>query len=143
MHLLIVNGPNLNLLGKREAFYGELPFEDYLAELKKRFTNCDITYFQSNHEGELIDKLQKASQNYDGVVFNAGGYTHTSIALRDAIALMKTPVVEVHITDILNREPFRQQSYIAANCIGSILGFGLKSYDLGIQALLDYQRPNE
>lgn len=143
MQILIVNGPNLNLLGKRELLYGKIPFEEYLEELKKSFSSCDLRYYQSNHEGALIDTLQEAPHLYDGVLLNAGGYTHTSVALRDTIALMDIPVVEVHITDILNRESFRQQSYIAAECIGTILGFGLQSYDLGIQALLNHHRPKE
>lgn len=137
MKILIVNGPNLNMLQYREARYGDIDFETYLDKLKGQFPDLTLAYYQSNHEGALIDKLQEASRDYEGVILNAGGFTHTSVALRDTIALLIIPVVEVHITDILSRESFRQQSLIAEPCTGSIIGFGLQSYDLGIQALMN------
>ena len=143
MKILILNGPNLNLLQFREARYGQVSFEQYLSQLRSTFTEDELVYHQTNHEGDLIDTLQHAADSYDGVVLNAGGYTHTSVALRDAIAAIQLPVVEVHITDILNREPFRQTSLIAAECIGSIIGFGLTSYDLGIRAIQNFYLPKE
>lgn len=136
MNILILNGPNLNLLGKREVdIYGNKSFEEYLDVLKEYFSGIEQNYFQSNWEGELIDQLHAADKQYDGVVLNAGGYTHTSVALADAIKAIKIPVVEVHITNILNREDFRKTSLIAAACIGSISGFGFDSYRLGIESL--------
>jgi len=143
MHFLILNGPNLNLLEKRDSFYGGQSFDAYLKTLQKRFENHQIAHYQSNHEGVLIDTLQQADGQYDGVVLNAGGYTHTSVALRDAIALIATPVIEVHLSDILSREAFRCTSRIAAECQGSIIGFGLNSYDLGLTALIQHYRPSE
>lgn len=137
MTFLIINGPNLNLTGVREVdVYGETRFEDYLEQLRKRHADLKIEYYQSNVEGELINKLHEVGFTYDGIVFNAGGYTHTSIALADAVSAIKTPVVEVHISNTAKREEFRQISYLAPVCIGSIIGFGLNSYELGIQALL-------
>lgn len=136
MKILILNGPNLNLLGEREVdLYGNKSFEEYLEVLKDYFTEIEQDYFQSNWEGALIDQLHSALNKYDGVVINAGGYTHTSVALADAIKAIKVPVVEVHITNILNREEFRKTSLIAAGCIGSISGFGFDSYRLGIESL--------
>ncbi len=133
MKILIINGPNLNLLGVREkSIYGDQSFEDYFQELKSRFENLDVEYFQSNVEGELIDKLHEVGFSYDGIVINAGGYTHTSVALADAIAGINTPVIEVHISNLAQREEFRHVSLIGKNCIGSIAGFGLKSYDLAL-----------
>jgi 3-dehydroquinate dehydratase-2 len=129
--ILIVNGPNLNLLGKREtSVYGDKSFEEYFVDLKNKFAQFDLQYFQSNIEGELIDAIQKS--DHDGIVLNAGGYTHTSVAIRDAIAAVKTPVVEVHISNIAGRESFRHESMISPVCAGCVFGFGLKSYDLGI-----------
>ncbi|MBK6835866.1 MAG: type II 3-dehydroquinate dehydratase [Bacteroidetes bacterium] len=133
MQILIINGPNLNLLGKRETnIYGNQPFEEYLTELKGKYKNFDIHYFQSNVEGEIINKLQEVGFSYTGIVLNAGGYTHTSIAIADAVAAIKTPVVEVHISNIFAREDFRHVSLLGKNCIGSISGFGMKSYDLAL-----------
>lgn len=132
MNILIINGPNLNLLGQRETtVYGEKSFEDYLEELKTRVA-ARITYFQSNVEGELINALQAAQ--VDGIVFNAGGYTHTSVALRDCIAAIQIPVIEVHISNVAAREPFRHTSLISPVCKGCIFGFGLQGYELAIQA---------
>ncbi len=136
MRLLILNGPNLNLLGQREkSIYGNQSFEDYLELLTPVFEGISIDYFQSNIEGELIDKLHASQGVYNGIVMNAGGYTHTSVALADAIAAIRVPVVEVHISNLLNREDFRHRSMIGPNCIGSIMGFGLDSYRLGIESL--------
>ena len=133
MKLLILNGPNLNLLGKREPeVYGRESFEDYFEKLQTKFPDVTMHYFQSNHEGELIDKLHEAGFTYNGIVFNPGAYTHTSIALADAIAAIETPVVEVHISNTLSRESFRHRSYMAANCVGSIIGLGLEGYDLAV-----------
>lgn len=132
--VLIVNGPNLNLLGKREPEkYGYESFESYLVKLKEEFNELDLHYFQSNIEGEIIDAMQKADGNFLGVVLNAGGYTHTSVSIADAIAAIKIPVVEVHISNIFARESFRQISLIAPNCVGSISGFGLNSYRLALR----------
>ncbi len=136
MDILIINGPNLNLLGKREpAVYGSTDFEDYLNGLREKFPGDRLEYYQSNVEGEIINALHEADGRYGGVVINAGGYTHTSVAIRDAIGTIGTPVVEVHISSILSREEFRHESLIAPKCIGSIMGFGLDSYRLGILAL--------
>ncbi len=134
MKLLIINGPNLNLLGKREPeIYGARTFEEYLIELQERFTQHEIVYFQSNVEGEIIDALQGAECP---VVLNAGGYTHTSVAIRDAVAAIAQPVVEVHISSLAGREEFRHTSLIAPVCKGSIMGFGLDGYRLAIDALI-------
>ncbi len=131
-----MNGPNLNLLGSREkSIYGNQSFDDYLKLLIPVFEGFQIEYFQSNLEGELIDRLHAAPGKYDGIVLNAGGYTHTSVALADAIAAISVPVVEVHISNLLKREDFRHKSIIGANCIGSIMGFGLDSYRLGVESL--------
>ena len=133
----IINGPNLNLLGKREpTVYGNASFEDYLSELRARFPQCEISYYQSNVEGEIINKIHEVGFEYDGIVLNAGAYTHTSIALHDAIKAVTTPVVEVHISSILAREEFRHVSLLAPVVKGSIMGFGLDSYRLGAEALL-------
>ncbi|MDP1747443.1 MAG: type II 3-dehydroquinate dehydratase [Bacteroidota bacterium] len=137
MKLLIINGPNLNLLGTREtSVYGDQTFEEYYKTLENRFKNVELTYFQSNVEGELINKLHEFGFTYDGIIFNAGGYTHTSVALRDAIAAIKTPVIEVHISNVYAREDFRHTSLIAPKCKGSITGFGLDSYRLAIESFL-------
>jgi 3-dehydroquinate dehydratase-2 len=138
MHLTIINGPNLNLLGTREPeIYGSRSFDDFLEELKQRFTEIDFDYFQSNHEGELIDKLQASSGQTDGIIFNGAGYTHSSIALADTIAAIATPVVEVHISNIHAREEFRQRSYTASKAIGVITGMGLEGYALAVRYFLD------
>ena len=137
MNILIINGPNLNLLGKREkSIYGERPFEEYLEELRQQFPAHTIDYYHSNVEGELINKLHESDGRYTGIVLNAGGYTHTSVALADAVGGISTPVVEVHISCILAREEFRHISLLAPKCKGSIMGFGLDSYRLGILAFI-------
>ncbi len=130
MNVAIINGPNLNLLGTREKeIYGDQSFKDYFLELKTRY-DIDLEYFQSNIEGELINRLQEL--NCDGIVLNAGGYTHTSVSLRDCIAAIKTPVVEVHISNIASRESFRHESLISPVCAGCIFGFGMRGYDLAL-----------
>ena len=135
MKILILNGPNLNLLGKREPeIYGSASFEEYFVSLKKKFADLELDYFQSNHEGALIDKLHEVGFSYDGIVLNAGAYTHTSVGLADAIKGIETPVVEVHISNVHQREEFRHKSYLSPVCKGVVLGFGLKSYDLGIDS---------
>ena len=133
----IINGPNLNLLGKREpTVYGNASFEDHLSELRARFPQCEISYYQSNVEGEIINKIHEVGFEYDGIVLNAGAYTHTSIALHDAIKAVTTPVVEVHISNGHARESFRHVSMISAACRGVILGFGLDSYRLAIESFM-------
>lgn len=137
MKIIIINGPNLNLLGKREEeIYGNISFEDYFISLKEKFPKLILEYFQSNIEGEIINKLHKVGFNYDGIILNAAGYTHTSVAIADAVKSIQTPVVEVHISNILSRETFRHNSLIAPNCKGSIFGFGLKGYELAISSFL-------
>ncbi len=137
MKILILNGPNLNLQGQREsAHYGTTSFEEYLPMLRSRLLDHQIDYLQSNHEGELIDALHAAPGHYDGVILNAGGYTHTSVALRDAVAAISTPVVEVHISNIAAREEFRHTSLLTPVCRGLIMGFGLESYYLAAQFIL-------
>lgn len=136
MKIQIINGPNLNLLGKREpGIYGDMPFEKYLKLLKEHFENTEIDYFQSNVEGEIINKIHETGFSYDGIILNAGGYTHTSVAIADAIAAVNTPVVEVHISNVFAREDFRHISLIAPNCLGSISGFGLDGYRLAVESL--------
>ncbi|PRD48606.1 type II 3-dehydroquinate dehydratase [Sphingobacterium haloxyli] len=138
MRIIIINGPNLNLLGVREKnIYGSQDFQSFFEELKQQFSTVELFYFQSNHEGEIIDKLHEVGFSYDGVVLNAGAYTHTSAAIGDAIAGITTPVVEVHISNVYRRETFRHHSYLAPNCIGVICGFGLTSYRLGLESLLE------
>ena len=133
----IINGPNLNFLGKREpAVYGNASFESYLSELCAKYPQCEIAYFQSNVEGEMINKIHEVGFDYDGIIINAGAYTHTSVALHDAIKAVTTPVVEVHISNVHARESFRHVSMISAACKGVILGFGLDSYRLAIEAML-------
>ncbi|MCT1524394.1 type II 3-dehydroquinate dehydratase [Sphingobacterium hotanense] len=136
--ILILNGPNLNLLGVREkGIYGDQSFETYFETLKERFAdNADLSYFQSNTEGFIIDKLHEVGFSHDGIVLNAGAYTHTSVAIADAIAAINTPVIEVHISNVHQREAFRHHSYLSKNCKGVILGFGLDSYRLGIESLI-------
>lgn len=138
MKLIVINGPNLNLLGIREkSIYGSQSFEQYFKLLEDRFSNLEMTYFQSNIEGELINKLHEVGFTYDGVILNAGAYTHTSVALADAISAINTPVIEVHISNVFKREAFRHHSFIAPVCKGSISGFGLDSYRLAIEALIE------
>lgn len=137
MKIIIINGPNLNLLGIREPeIYGVENFEVFFDHLRVLFPNVTLHYFQSNHEGDLIDKLHEAGFSYDGIVLNAGAYTHTSIALADAIGGIRTPVVEVHISNVYAREPFRHTSYLGPKCVGSIVGLGLKGYELAIEYFL-------
>jgi 3-dehydroquinate dehydratase, type II len=137
MNILIINGPNLNLLGTRErGVYGDTSFEEYLKDLKMSYPEIAIDYFQSNVEGEIINKLQEAGYNHGGILLNAGGYTHTSVAIHDAIQAISTPVIEIHISNVYAREEFRHQSLIARACRGVIAGFGLDSYRLGIEALI-------
>lgn len=131
MNILIINGPNLNLLGKREPeVYGNKTFDDYFVELKHDFPQINFSYYQSNVEGELINKLHEVGFSFDGIIMNAGAYTHTSIGIADAIAGISTPVIEVHISNVYAREEYRHQSLMAKNCIGVIAGLGLKSYEL-------------
>ena len=139
LRLIIINGPNLNLLGRREPeIYGEDTFEDFMIHLRGKFVDddVDLTYFQSNHEGELLDKLHEVGFDYDGIVLNAGAYTHTSVALADAVRAVKTPVVEVHISNVYQRETFRHQSYISPVAEGVIVGFGLRGYELAVAYFL-------
>ena len=134
MKIQIINGPNLNLLGVREkSIYGNSSFETYLVELRKRYPDVEIDYYQSNVEGEIINKLHEIGFSYDGVVLNAGAYTHTSVAIADAIAGIKTPVIEVHISNVYKREEFRHHSMLAASCKGVIAGFGMDSYRLAVE----------
>ena len=139
MNILIINGPNLNLLGSREPeIYGEEGFEEYFEELKEIYFDYNLTFFQSNHEGEIIDRLHATEKKkVDGIILNAGGYTHTSVSIRDAIAAIKTPVIEVHISNIYAREEFRQNSLISGVCKGVISGFGLNSYALALDSFLE------
>lgn len=133
MKIIIINGPNLNLLGKREPeIYGNSSFEDYFETLKSKFPQMELDYFQSNIEGELINKIQGVGFSYDGIILNAAAYTHTSIGIADAVKAIETPVIEVHISNTFSRENFRHQSFIAPNTQGVVIGFGLKSYDLAL-----------
>ena len=141
MKILIINGPNLNLLGKREkSIYGEQSFEDYFKKLQDEFTSVTFEYYQSNVEGELINKLHEVGFSYDGIVINAGAYTHTSIGIGDAIADIETPVIEVHISNVYAREAYRHQSLMAKNCVGVIAGMGLNSYRLAILQFLSLNK---
>ncbi|WP_212002936.1 type II 3-dehydroquinate dehydratase [Chitinophaga sp. HK235] len=134
MKIAIINGPNLNLLGKREpGIYGSESFEDYFQKLQKSFPSVELSYFQHNVEGEIINYLHEIGFSYDGILLNAGGYTHTSVAIRDAIAAIKAPVIEIHISNVYAREEFRHTSLIAAKCVGSICGLGMNGYRLGVQ----------
>lgn len=136
MKILILNGPNLNLLGRREPnIYGNASFDDYLPQLRAQYPDMQIDYFQSNVEGELINKMQEVGFSYQGIVLNAGAYTHTSVALHDCIRAITSPVIEVHISNVHQREPFRHHSLISSACRGVICGFGLDSYRLAIEAL--------
>lgn len=138
MRIQIINGPNINLLGKREpSIYGAVTFEDYLVELRKNYPDIQIDYYQSNVEGEMINKIHEVGFDYDGIIMNAGAYTHTSIALQDAIKAVTAPVIEVHISNVHARESFRHVSMIACACKGVICGFGLNSYRLALEALLN------
>ena len=142
MKILVLNGPNLNILGRREpSVYGSCSFDDYLPRLREAFPGVEIDYFQSNVEGVLIDKMQETGFTYDGIVLNAGAYTHTSVALHDCIRAIKCPVVEVHISNIHTREDFRHKSMLSAACLGVICGFGLDSYRLAVNALLGPATP--
>ncbi|HEX5553913.1 MAG TPA: type II 3-dehydroquinate dehydratase [Chitinophagaceae bacterium] len=133
MKIAIINGPNLNLLGKREpGIYGNTSFEDFFRELQAIFPETTLTYYQSNVEGELVNMLHETGFDHDGILLNAGGYTHTSVALRDAIAAINTPVIEIHISNVHAREEFRHTSLIAPACVGSICGLGLRGYQLGV-----------
>jgi len=135
MKILIINGPNLNLLGVREKnIYGDSSFEPFFKQLQEQYSDITLEYFQSNSEGKLIDKIQETGFSYDGIILNAGGYTHTSVAIRDAIASVTTPVIEVHISNIQTREEFRHTSFISPVCKGSIVGFGFNSYRLAIES---------
>lgn len=137
MKIMIINGPNLNLLGKREPnVYGNMSFEPYLVELRAKYSILQLDYYQSNVEGVLVDMLQEVGFEYDGIILNAGGYTHTSVAIADAIAAIKAPVIEVHISNVAAREEYRHVSLMAKNCKGVISGFGLKSYQLALEAFL-------
>ena len=134
MRIAIINGPNLNLLGKRETdIYGNMPFEEYLKELQQKYPGVSFHYYQSNIEGELINELQRVGYDYDGIVLNPAGYTHTSVAIGDAIAAIKTPVIEVHISNVHAREDFRKLSHVSGKSAGSIFGLGLKGYELAIE----------
>ena len=136
MKIIIIKGTNLNLLGKREPeVYGQTSFESYFTDLEKAFQQIELSYYQSNVEGELINKLHEVGFSYDGIILNAGGYTHTSVALADAVAAITTPVVEVHISNIFAREEYRHVSLISKHCVGIISGFGLKSYELALKSL--------
>ena len=137
MKICIINGPNLNLIGSREpGIYGSETFEHFFQKLRKEYATIDFDYFQSNVEGELINKIQQSAVNMDGIILNAGGYTHTSVAIGDAIAAIKTPVIEVHISNVEAREDFRKISHITAKCAGTISGFGLKSYLLAVESFI-------
>jgi len=139
MNFLIINGPNLNLLGVREkSIYGEVSFETYFQDLKIEYSKFSIEYYQSNVEGELINEIHRVGFDYDGIILNAGAYTHTSIALGDAIAAVNTPVIEVHISNVHKRDYFRSKTMIGKDCLGTIAGFGLNSYKLAIEALISH-----
>lgn len=138
MKIIIINGPNLNLLGLREpAIYGNQSFETYINYLQKKFNTLNISYFQSNIEGEIISKIQEIGFNYDGIILNAAAYTHTSIGIADAVKAISTPVIEVHISNTFAREDFRHHSFIAKNAVGVIVGFGLQSYELAIYSFIN------
>lgn len=137
MKIIIINGPNLNLLGKREPeIYGSQTFVDYLELLKNDFPNVDLHYFQSNIEGEIISKIQETGFSFDGIILNAAAYTHTSVGIGDAVKAVKTPVIEVHISNTFSRESFRHQSYISPNAQGIIIGFGMESYKLALHSFV-------
>ena len=134
MKIAIINGPNLNLLGKRETdIYGNMSFESYLKDLQKKYPQVSFHYYQSNLEGELINELQRVGYDHDGIILNPAGYTHTSVAIGDAIAAIKTPVIEVHISNVHAREDFRKLSHVSAKAVGSIIGLGLRGYELAVE----------
>jgi 3-dehydroquinate dehydratase-2 len=138
MKIAIINGPNLNLLGKRETnIYGDMPFEKFFGQLQSLFPSIHFHYYQSNVEGELINEIHRVGFSYDGIILNPGGYTHTSVALGDAIAAIKTPVIEVHISNVQAREEFRKISHVSAACKGTISGLGLKGYELAVKWFAD------
>ena len=140
MDILILNGPNLNLLGRREpGIYGNRSFDDFFPELQEAFPQLELAHFQSNHEGAILDKLHEVGFSHHGIVLNAGGLTHTSVVLADAVAAISAPVVEVHLSNLHAREDFRQKSLLGRNCVGSISGFGLESYRLAVQWFLNQQ----
>ncbi len=142
MKIAIINGPNLNLLGKRETdIYGNQPFEQYLVTLRSKFPGVTLHYFQSNVEGELVDELQRVGFDHDGIILNPGGYTHTSVAIGDAVAAITAPVVEVHISNVHAREDFRKLSHVSAKAAGCIFGLGLKGYELALEWLVTRQNP--
>ncbi|MBI1343760.1 MAG: type II 3-dehydroquinate dehydratase [Terrimonas sp.] len=139
MRIVIINGPNLNLLGKRETdIYGNKPFDQYFSELKAKYPHIHFSQYQSNIEGELINEIQRAGFDCDGIIFNPGGYTHTSVAIGDAIAAIRTPVIEVHISNVHAREDFRKLSHVSAKAVGSIFGLGLKGYELAVEWFLSH-----
>ena len=139
MKIIIINGPNLNLLGAREpGIYGDESFDSYLDTLRGKYSDVEISYYQSNVEGELIDKLQEVGFDYDGIILNAAAYTHTSVGIGDAVKAIKTPVIEVHISNTFAREAFRHQSHISAGAAGIVIGFGLKSYELAVLSFLNH-----
>ena len=141
MKIAIINGPNLNLLGKRETdIYGNMPFESYFKELQKKYPTVNLHYYQSNVEGELVNEIQRLGFEYDGIILNPAGYTHTSVAIGDAIAAIKSPVVEVHISNVHAREDFRKLSHVSGKSIGSIFGLGLKGYELALEYLLSSEK---
>ena len=141
MKIAIINGPNLNLLGKREPdVYGNQTFDSFLEDLIKNFPNIEFKYFQSNIEGELINEIQESGFSYDGIILNPAGYSHTSVAIGDAVAAIPAPVVEVHISNIFAREDFRKHSYVSAKCAGVISGLGLKAYELAVIYLFDFNK---
>lgn len=143
MKILIINGPNLNLLGRREpGIYGRSSFDEYLPQLRAKYPDAEIAYYQSNVEGELINKMQEVGFSYDGIVLNAGAYTHTSVALHDCIRAITTPVIEVHISNVHQREEFRHHSFISSACKGVICGFGLDSYRLAVEGILAMKMDN-
>jgi len=138
MKIIIINGPNINLLGKRETdIYGNQSFEDFFIEFKAKYPNIELSHYQSNIEGELINKLQEVGYSYDGIILNAAAYTHTSIGIGDAVKAITAPVIEVHISNTFSREEFRHQSYISPNVKGVILGFGLQSYELALLSFIE------
>ena len=138
MKIAIINGPNLNLLGKRETdIYGNQPFDSYLLQLQSKFPGVELSYFQSNVEGELINEIQRVGFDHDGIILNPAGYTHTSVAIGDAIAAIKTPLIEVHISNVHAREDFRKLSHVSGKAVGSIFGLGLKGYELALQWFLN------
>lgn len=140
MKIAIINGPNLNLLGKREpGIYGSQSFEDFLGELKVKYAQLDISYFQSNVEGELVNEIQRVGFDHDGIILNPGGYTHTSVAIGDAVAAITTPVVEVHISNVHAREEFRRLSHVSGKAVGTITGLGLQGYELALQWLISHK----